>query len=73
MTNHTETTALHKRKHGGCGQSEARGSTSASDIQKYISKTSAELAGSSIKVADSSMQMWQKYSDCRLRDFAHSN
>jgi hypothetical protein len=72
MMSHTEHKTLQKRNHGSYDQSEARGTMRASDIQKYISKTSTELTSSSVKVADSSVQMWQKYSDCRLRDFAHS-
>jgi hypothetical protein len=69
---HNEHTLVQKRRQAGYSHSEARHSASVSDIRRYLDTIAAEVANPSTKVADSSKQMWQKYSDCRLRDFAHS-
>jgi hypothetical protein len=67
-----EQTISARRRHGPCGQGEARKPLAHADIQKELRRIAAELTNPPVKVADSSMQMWQKYSDSRLRDFSHS-
>jgi hypothetical protein len=69
---HSEHTIVQKRRQAGYHHPETRRPASASDIRRYMDTVAAELANPSVKVADSSKQMWQKYSACRLRDFAHS-
>jgi hypothetical protein len=69
---HSANINVAKSRHPVYSQVEAGETLRASDIQKYMDRVATELANSSAKVADSSKQMWQKYSDCRLRDFAHS-